>query len=234
MAVADFTARLIETRELAPDVRHFRFEVPGLDHLAFAPGQFLTARAEIDGRLVRRAYSIASPPDGGHFELCLNRVREGRFSPYLFDLQPGDTVEMKGPYGVFRWRDPVNDSVLVATGTGIAPFRSMLLARLPHDHAHRFTLIFGVRHEHGILYRAEFEEVAARHPNFRFCPTLTRPEPEWAGWTGRVQRHIPEAIGSRRDLDVYICGLWEMVRDVRDMLAAMGFERSRIVYERYD
>jgi CDP-4-dehydro-6-deoxyglucose reductase len=235
MAASEFRATLIEWREIAPEVRHFVFEVPGTERLVYTPGQFLTLRAEIRGKTVKRAYSIASAPDGNRFELCLNRVREGEFSPYLFDLGPGAVVDLKGPYGVFRWREPACDAVLIATGTGVAPFRAMLRARLPEDPLHWFTLLFGVRHEEGILYRGEFDETAAAHPNFRFWPTLTRPGTEWRGRTGRVQQHVAEALrNSAGETDVYICGLWDMVRDVRDMLTGMGFDRKRIVFERYD
>lgn len=233
MALAgEFTATLIHSREIAPEVRHFVFEVP--ERLVFVPGQFLLLWAPIGGAIVKRAYSIASPPDGNRFALCLNRVQEGLFSPYLFDLRPGDTVQLRGPYGSFRWREPACDCLLVATGTGIAPFRSMLKARLPGDARNRYTLVYGLRYEAGILYRAEFAEMAARHRNFAFRPTLTRPGPGWTGRAGRVQGHVLEAAGPRRDLDAYICGLWEMVREVRDMLLERGFERSRVHYERYD
>ena len=106
------------------------------------------------------------------------------FSPFLFDLQPGDTVEIKGPYGYFVWRSPPNDSILVATGTGIAPFRGMLLEYFEAGGDRDITLIFGVRYEESLLYRAEFESLAEEHPNFHFWPTLTRPGPGWEGRTG--------------------------------------------------
>jgi ferredoxin-NADP reductase len=229
----EFIAKLLETREIAPEVRHFTFEA-ALERLDFSPGQFLMLEARVAGRMVQRAYSVASPPAGNRFELCLNRVREGVFSPYLFDLRPGAVVKLRGPYGSFGWAEPPGDSVLAATGTGIAPFRAMLPERLAADERHGYTLILGVRYEHGILYREEFEALAARHPNFRFLPTLTRPEPSWTGLTGRVQGHVLQATGPRRDLDVYICGLWEMVRSLRDLLLEQGLERRRIHYERYD
>ena len=227
-------ARLLESREIAPDVRHFVFEVPEVPHISFLPGQWVSFEEIINGQAITRAYSIASPPDGNHFELCLNRVESGHLSPYLFRMQPGESLEMKGPYGSFVWRQPPNDSVLVATGTGIAPFRGMLQARLGNDSSHEIRLLFGVRYERSLLYRAEFEKLERGHPNFHFCPTLTRPEPSWQGRTGRVQQHLSEAIGERRDIDVYICGLREMVDDVRAQLKGMGFERKHIIYEKYD
>jgi len=227
-------ARLLESREIAPDVRHFVFEVPDVPQISFLPGQWVSFEEIIDGEPITRAYSIASPPDGNRFELCLNRVESGHLSPYLFQMQPGESLEMRGPYGSFVWRAPANDSVLVATGTGIAPFRGMLQARLGADGSHKIKLLFGVRYERGLLYRAEFEELERSHANFRFWPTLTRPEPSWKGRTGRVQQHLADAIGDRRDIDVYICGLREMVDDVRARLKAMGFERRNIIYEKYD
>ncbi|MBI1791275.1 MAG: FAD-dependent oxidoreductase [Acidobacteria bacterium] len=227
-------ARLLEWRELAPETRHFVFEALDVESLAFVPGQFVSFTAPITGKLITRAYSLAAPPQGRKLELCLNRVQEGRFSPYLFDLQPGAEVDMTGPYGTFVPRQPVSDSVLVATGTGIAPFRAILPDLLARDSRPQVTLIFGVRYERGLLYRAEFEEFARAHANFRFRPTLSRPEPSWQGRTGHVQPHLLETIGRRRDMDVYICGLKEMVDDMRAQLKAAGLERRRIIYEKYN
>ena len=227
-------ARLLSFRELAPGVRHFEFDLPGVERFGFVPGQFMSMTACLNGDEFTRAYSIASPPQANRFSLCLNEVEGGHFSPHLFALTPGQEIDCQGPYGAFIFRRPLSDSILVATGTGIAPFRSMLLDRLRHEPDRHFTLIFGVRHEYGLLYRADWEALAAQHPNFDFRPTLTRPGPDWTGRTGRVQSHVLEALGERRDVDIYICGLKEMVNDVRALLKEHGVDRKRIVYERYD
>src|SRR5207245_9063226 len=115
---------------------------------------------------------IASSSDGNRRELCLNRVEGGHFSPYLFRMQPGETLEMRCPVGTFMFREPPRDAVLVATGTGIAPFRAMLPSRLAKDSARSVTLLFGVRYQHSLLYREEFEDMERRRPKFRFWPTL--------------------------------------------------------------
>jgi ferredoxin-NADP reductase len=228
------TARLLESREIAREVRHFVFEVEGSAPLCFVPGQFASLTAEIDGSPITRAYSFASAAGGSRFELCLNRVAEGKFSPFLFDLQPGDQVQMTGPWGGFIFRQPVEDSILIATGTGIVPFRAMLQEQLSRDSSHTFTLLFGVRYECSLLYREEFEQLAREHSNFRFWPTLSRPDPGWTGRTGHVQAHLFEATGERRDVNVFICGLAAMVDDVRSILKASGFDRKRIICEKYD
>lgn len=227
-------ARLIESHEIAPGVRHFGFEAVGVDRLDFIPGQFTSFTDLIAGKKITRAYSLASAPSGSNrFELCLNRVEEGHLSPRLFEMRPGDRMEMRQPLGQFVLRQPARDSIFVATGTGIAPFRAILQAHL-NESSPAFTLLFGVRYKSHLLYRDELEEMAARYPHFRFWPTLTRPDPGWTLRQGRVQAHLAEAIGARRDLDFYLCGLKEMVDDVRGVLKAQGFDRKQIFYEKYD
>jgi CDP-4-dehydro-6-deoxyglucose reductase len=98
----------------------------------------------------------------------------------------------------------------------------------------RFTLIFGARHRAGLLYDEEFRSFASAQPNFHYHPTLTRPDGAWEGATGRVQSHVLDELGDRRDVDVYICGLREMVDELRAQLKALGFDRKRIIYEKYD
>jgi CDP-4-dehydro-6-deoxyglucose reductase len=227
-------ARLIESFELAPEVRHFVFEADGVQQLEFVPGQFVSLSAEIGGRTITRAYSMASAPGAGNrFELCLNRVPEGLFSSALFQMKPGDAVDMKTPLGMFVLRQPPRDSLFIATGTGIAPFRSILQAHLHHS-SPALTLLFGVRYESHLMYRTEFEDMARRFPHFRFWPALSRPEPEWSGRAGHVQNHLEQALAGRRDIDVYLCGLKAMVDDVRRILKGWGFDRKQIFYEKYD
>jgi CDP-4-dehydro-6-deoxyglucose reductase len=229
-------AVLESSRELAPGIRHFEFSVPGVERLDFQAGQFVSFSHDLAGKEITRAYSIASAPTGGNrFALCLNLVPGGHFSPFLFEMQPGGSVAMQGPLGTFTLRDPSRDMVWVATGTGIAPFRGMLDAWRGHPAPRgRVSLIYGARYENHLLYRADFAEAAATLPGFEFHPTLSRPGAEWAGRQGHVQSHVLEAIGGRRDVQVYICGLRLMVDDMRAQLKALGFDRKQIVSERFD
>ena len=119
-------ARLLESREIAPATRHFVFELPEVEQFNFAPGQFVSFHADINGQQITRAYSIASAPAGNRGELCLNLVQDGHLSPHLFAMKPGETVAMTGPFGTFFFRDPPQDSVLIATGTGISAFLDQL------------------------------------------------------------------------------------------------------------
>jgi CDP-4-dehydro-6-deoxyglucose reductase len=219
-------ARLVESWELGPGTRHFEFESVDWDGV-FTPGQFLS----LTSGDTTRAYSIASAPDGPRFGLCANLVTEGQFSPWLFARKPGDEIEFKGPYGTFTPRTSGSDAILVATGTGIAPFRAYLRSgwRAPGC-----TLIFGTRHENGLLYNDEWQALARSWPGFSYRPTLTRAAADWSGLTGRVQPHVMQTLGDRRDVDIYICGLREMVDELRAQLKAAGVDRKRVVYEKYD
>jgi CDP-4-dehydro-6-deoxyglucose reductase len=110
----------------------------------------------------------------------------------------------------------------------------MLHEELASGNGAPITLIEGARYEAGLLYREEFEDAASRHSRFRFWPTVTRPSDTWTGRTGRVQPHLVEALGGSTGFHVYICGLKEMVDDVRALLKERGFDRKQIVYEKYD
>lgn len=227
-------ARLLRSFEIAPQVRHFEFDVPDIPRFEFNPGQFVSLSAPIGEKVVTRAYSIASMPNGNRFDLCLNLVEDGYFSPLLFAMKPGDTVDLAGPVGYFVWRNPDADAILVATGTGIAPFRSMLQHRLAAGIQSKVHLILGVRHEASLLYCEEFERLAEVHDYFAFWPVVSRPSFDWQSRSGHVQQHVMEALGDRRDIDVYICGLKAMVDDMRTRLKAAGLDRKRIIYEKYD
>lgn len=227
-------ARLVSYQDIGIEVRHFVFEAQGGGPLRALPGQFVSFTGEVAGKRVTRPYSLAGLPQGNRFELCLNRVREGLFSPWLFELEPGQSVAMQGPLGYFTPRQPFRDSVLVATGTGVAPFRAFLQSDMVLSSGARITLLFGARHEESLLYRAEFEQLERRLSGFRYLPTLTQPPAGWQGRVGRVQAHLDEALEGRSDIDVYLCGMRDMVDGIRRLLKERGFERRQIIAEKYD
>ena len=232
-------ATLARSTSLSDFTRHLEFEVKDGPRFGFVPGQWLSLKASTpDGEEITRAYSIASAPsDDGRFAFCLNRVQEGFMSNHLFDLAAGAEITFQGPFGSFILRPPLRDTVFVATGTGIAPFRSMLhwlLADPARQEGHRFWLLFGVRTEQDIYYREEFDRLASDHSNFVFLPTLSRGGPEWKGLRGYVQQHLPEIVGHRTDMHAYICGLDKMVSTNRELLKSRGWDRKQILYEKYD
>jgi ferredoxin-NADP reductase len=234
MALVERPARLLETFDVGPGIRHFRFEVADVESFDFVPGQWVSMTELVNEKKVTRAYSLAGLPDGNRFEICLNKVEDGLFTPYLFSLKPGDTVPTKGPVGAFTLRSKEREAVFVATGTGVVPYRPMLMQPGYLEQGVKATLIFGARYPEGLMFHDEFAQLAARHENFRFHPTVTRPSDTWTGRSGRVQPLLWEVIGERTDLDVYVCGLKEMVEQVRDELKARGFDRKQVIVEKFD
>lgn len=245
---------------------HFEFAVEGVDSFPFASGQFVSAVAEdANGKQQTRAYSIASAPRGNRFDLCVNRVENGFFSNHLADLPDlpvGSAIQIHGPHGYFTLHQPVTDSILIATGTGVAPMRGYVQWLFPADGPDRsegkdIWLVYGTRHETDIYYKEEFEALAARKPNFHYLPTLSRAQDDWTGLRGHVQVHISKIAEERAarlgqplpvtpvdpatppaalnfDIYAYICGLNFMVSSVRELLTGYGWHKKQIVFERYD
>ena len=234
-----FAARVVQSVPLTDFTKHIELEVSGLSRFGFVPGQWLSVKASTpDGEEITRAYSIASPPsENGHFAFCLNRVQDGFMSNHLCELAEGSEITFQGPFGDFILRPPLRDTLFIATGTGIAPFRSMLhwlLADPERHQGHEFRLLFGARTERDLYYREGFEALAATHSNFHFLPTLSRGDDSWRGLRGYVQQHVGEIVGMRSDMHAYICGLDKMVKANRELLKSLGWDRTAIRYEKYD
>jgi len=234
-----FTARLARSVALSEPTKHLEFEVPGQPHFGFVAGQWLSFKAnKPDGEEITRAYSIASPPaEDNRFALCLNRVQDGFMSNLLCDMKEGKEIRCQGPFGDFILRPPLRDTIFIATGTGIAPFRSMLewlLADLARHLDKQFWLLFGNRTEKDIYYHQEFLTLAARHANFHYMPTLSRAGPEWQGRRGYVQEHLPGIVQGRENMHAYVCGLDKMIKANRELLKSLGWDRKSILYEKYD
>jgi ferredoxin-NADP reductase len=263
-----YTARLARKTCISESAQcfHFDFVVEDLDRFPFIAGQFISAVApDSNGKQQTRAYSIASAANVNRFDLCVNRVPEGFFSNHLADLTdlpPGGTISIHGPHGHFVLKQPITDSIFIATGTGIAPMRAYAQWLFPENGPDRsegkqIWLVFGTRHESELYYHEEFEALAARQPNFHFLATLSRAGESWTGLRGYVQDHVARIVQERAallgqplpapppdpnllaselkfDIYAYICGLNNMVAGVREKLASYGWHRKQIVFERYD
>jgi len=207
------TARLLHKECISEPAQcyHFEFVLEGLESFAFAPGQFISAVAQdAHGKQQIRAYSIASAPNGNRFDLCANRVDEGFFSNYLADLPDlpiGDSIQVYGPNGFFVLKQPITDSILVATGTGVAPLRGFVQWLFPPEagpsagpdrsEGKQIWLVYGTRHESELYYHEEFEAIARRKPNFHYLPTLSRAGESWTGLRGYVQEHVSAILEDR-------------------------------------
>ncbi|HLK40996.1 MAG TPA: FAD-dependent oxidoreductase [Polyangiaceae bacterium] len=251
-----FDGRLVHVRVLTPGVRELTFERVDGRAMEFVPGQWVSAFLPItptgealpgDQATLKRSYSIASAPDGSpRFDLAVTRVAGGPGSTWLHALDPGAVVRFIGPQGFFtRPVDGAPPSLLVATGTGVTPMRSMMRAAVAAGSQAPMWLLLGVRHEEDLLYRDEFEAMAEKNPCVRFEPTLSQPREAgglWGGRRGYVQAHLSGlwedlvalAAGGAKPVS-YICGLERMISSVRSMLRqGLGLPREQVRTERYD
>ena len=239
---SSFDARLRETTLLTPRVRELVFERVDAMPMAFEPGQFVTTRLSSSAATLKRSYSLASAPDGTpRFALAVTHVEGGPGSTWLHRIEPDTVVPFTGPFGAFTRRAlDEHPSLFIATGTGVAPIRSMVRAALPSTCRQPLWVLLGVRNEADILYRSEFEEASASNPRVRFDVTLSRPASDWTGRRGYVQAHarslFDELVSSASaEPHVYVCGLWKMVESVRDLFRIeLGVPRGRVHSERYD
>ncbi|MCA0235673.1 MAG: FAD-dependent oxidoreductase [Bacteroidetes bacterium] len=240
MPVTWHEGRVRKIESLAPNVRHFEVEVPALQSLDFQAGQFITMDLPIgDKRLQRwRSYSIASAPEGDNvLELCIARSTEGAGTKYLFEsIDEGSELRFKGPEGGFVLPEVIEkDLVFICTGTGIAPFRSMILDIRNSGKSYRnIHLIFGTRTENGMLYRAEMEQLAREMPRFRYDVALSR-QPDWAGHQGYVHQIYMDAYAQKRpDVDFFICGWSNMIDEaVANLMLKLGYDRGQVHFELY-
>lgn len=228
--------RLDATRELSPSVRHLLFSVEGAP-TQYRAGQSVDLHVPASGELHRRAYSIACAQrmhDGQRLELAVTRVPDGPASNALHQLTPGTRLKAEPPTGYLIRREPQEPTLFIATGTGLSPFRAMLQDELAREDGANVALLFGCRTRKDILWADELYGWSARHPRFQLFVTLSRPEPEWQGRTGYVQRHLEDVLAQVKPTRVFICGLSFMTHAVERLLLAAGFPEAGILLEEYD
>ena len=242
MVPETFEIELLLSERLAPSVKRLVFARADGRPLVFDAGQWLNLVLPLPGGEIRRAYSIASRPDGTpQFEFAVTEVTGGPGSSYLASLAPGAKLRAIGPQGFFT-RPPLDPApaLMVATGTGVTPLFSMMQTAVAAGSVTPMWLLLGVRRTADLLYRAELEALAASSPSIRLFFTLSQGEPEWTGRRGYVQTHITELWASLQKLErgephLYVCGLERMVSAVRQLVRKeMGVPRERVHSERYD
>ncbi len=235
-----FEVVLQSVEDIAPLVRHFCFTRADGGVFDFIPGQFITLLLEHSGHVLKRSYSLANAPSGSHeLQLAAAYVPQGVASTLLFALQPGDTLQASGPFGrLVLPTEPQPRVILVATGTGVTPYRSMLpaLAQRMAQQNLQAVLVQGVRTPEELLYGAEFVAFANAQANFRYVACYSKaqlPDAQAHERCGRVHQVFDElALDPQRDL-VYLCGNPNMIDDAFALLTAAGFASPRVRREKY-
>lgn len=219
------------------NTRRYWIELPETESFDFKPGQFVTLDLPIHERRNKRwrSYSIASAPDGGNvIELVIVYLEGGTGTEYIFsDIKEGTELTLRGPQGVFVLPEAVPDNFyLVCTGTGVAPFRSMIhyikQNNIPHGNIH---LVFGTRTKKDILYYEEMRELEKEMENFHYHPVLSRED--WDGHKGYVHNVYEELCKDQPDACFMLCGWKDMVDEAKQRLLDNGFDKKNICLELY-
>jgi glycine betaine catabolism B len=234
---------IIKIEDETYNTRRFWIQIPELDSFDFTPGQFVTIDLPIAEKPNKRwrSYSIASWPDGSNvIELLIVLLESGLGTTYFFnEVKLGTELTLRGPQGSFTLPENIDtDLYLICTGTGIAPFRSMINHLRRNEVAHKdIYLVFGTRSKRDLLYFEEFKNLETEVSRFHYMPTLSREQ--WEGCCGYVHEVYENLVREKMNGEqlppskFYLCGWKMMVDEARKRIAALGYERKDIHLELY-
>lgn len=234
------TAKLADKTVFNPKYTEYRFELEHPHTMQFQAGQYISVAVAENGD--RRSYSLTSNPDNIHgFDLLVDHSPQGVGSQFMQNLQFGQVIQIMGPMGKFvvdraKATDPVHpekELVLIATGSGIAPFHAMVLDLLQDQaETRKITLYWGMRHVHELFWQNEFQDLVESFETFSFHPVISQPIPQWTLCQGRVTdclvgHELPPQAG------YYLCGSATMITDVRALLESKGVLPENIHFEKF-
>lgn len=230
------SAEVIDIVQRSYNTRSFFLKDNSLEKFSFKAGQFITLDLPIDEKPNRRwrSYSIASAPDGTNvLELLIVLNEPGKGTPFLFnEVKVGDNLTYRGPLGVFTLPENVDqDLYFICTGTGVAPFRSMVHNLIENNYQKHLHLIFGCRMKGDLLYFDELVALTEKFPNFHYYPVLSRDI--WEGRTGYVHMVYEKLCENKPEGLFYICGWKNMIDDAKNKLLALGYDKKAIHFELY-
>ena len=230
------TGKVIRIENATDNTRRYWIEISELTSFDFIPGQFVQLDFPIHEKPAKRwrSYSIASWPDGTNvFELVIVLVEDGAGTPWLFNnVVVGSEIPVRGPQGVFTLHEEnlQKDLFLICTGTGIAPFRSMVHHISRHNIAHgNIYVIFGCRTQTDLLYYDELRNLELE--NYHYIPTLSREE--WVGKKGYVHAIYEEYCAGKQNAGFFLCGWKNMIDEAKQRILAMGYDKKSIHQELY-
>ena len=240
-----YNASLVRREDESESLAYFWVRFEGAP-TPFEPGQYMTIGVYVDGKIVQRPYSVASPPveaSTSGYEFYVRLVEGGTFTPLLWQMPVGQRMRMIGPKGKFMLQaDDARTHVFISSGTGNAPFVSMMKQMLADAAPRRAVFLNGVSYAHEIGYRALLEgwERDGGYP-VTYIPTVSRPNaPENAAWTGRTGRveailePVLDELGLTAANSVaYICGNPDMIMTAEERLLARGYAEEQVHKELY-
>lgn len=239
MPLPSYQVKLESTEFIAPDVKKLVFKFIQPASFSYRPGQFVSFLLEHEGKLLKRSYSIAnleSPSENGmvttdYLEIVISHVENGRATKIFFEAKVNETFEISGPVGMLILGSELAERIfLIGTGTGMAPYRSML-QQLPKMEDHEFHILFGAQKEAGLFYTQDFKDAGSKK-NIDFYPCLSRENKEHF-FSGYVQAKLQELKPNPETDLVYLCGNPNMVDDTFAMLKELDFGVKQVKREKY-
>jgi len=200
--------------------------------ITFIAGQTISLNV---GEGINRSMSIASPPsEKNRILMCHDTFPNGPGSKWTIAHNVGDTATFMAPLGMFTIdKESHRKKILIATGSGIAPFRSMVIDYLENGGTDDVTIYWGLRYEDDIYWLDEFQRLSAKFPNFRIVLTLSKPGDVWRGPVGRVTAHVAQEEQNLTGSDFYLCGNQLMIKDIEVQLAQHGVPPHQVFKELY-
>jgi CDP-4-dehydro-6-deoxyglucose reductase len=222
--------------DLAPygrDVIHLSLALPNLDGFVYRPGQHMNIMLA-DGS--HRSFSMASPPDGNVADFHVRRIPGGRFTDGLLPrMQPGDLLDVELPHGTFRYHEEDYRSlVMVATGTGLSPIKSILEALMDDPDCPPVWLYWGMRAEEDLYLHGEIAEWGRRLYEFNYVPVLSRASASWPGRRGHVQDAVLNDHADMSEHSIYLCGSPNMISDAKKAFLARGASVDHIYVDGFN
>lgn len=237
-----FPITLVEAIMISPNVKHFIFNADNSPIFDYKPGQFITIHFERDGKQLKRSYSIANVPvKDNRIEFAAGYVEGGPGTDLLFNLSPGDSISINGPFGrLILKEDLPKRYILAATSTGVTPYRAMLAEleqRLRNNPALHVVILLGVQKDVDALYAEEFVNFANNFPGqATFRLQLSRADEATLQphqFKGYVQHAFSEIELNPSEDVVYLCGNPGMIDEAFEDLKTRGFTMQQIIREKY-
>lgn len=223
-------ARIAELAEIAPDILHLDVVLAAGAAPAFLAGQHMNVLLD-DG--VARSVSMASAPDAGRLDFYIRRIAGGAFTDRaLSRLRPGDWLDVELPLGSFCYRARDDRPLLMAaTGTGIAPIKSILDSLMDDAFVPPVTLYWGMRSENALFLDPHVQRWTERLAEFDYRPVLSAPAPDWPGRRGHVQNAILADLPDLSDYAIYLCGSPRMIAEAKPVFLAQGASPAHLYAE---
>jgi CDP-4-dehydro-6-deoxyglucose reductase, E3 len=228
-------AKLGKIVDLTPSVRELHMELVDPTEFKFKAGQFVMLHIPQEGKIVQRAYSVASADtDSKSYKLVIKFYEVGVASTWVRGLKGGEEINYTGPFGKFLFREPAAQQVVhVCTSTGIAPLYSMLAGQGDKLKNTEVKMFMGVWNEKEIFYDKEMEGLKPRIPKLETYFVLDTPlDPNTKHPKGRVTEYIAR-LDLTKPTEFYICGNPAMIKAVKELLNSKGFDPKKIYTESY-